>query len=84
VLRKGGEIDIYVLVTKGIEALKWRELPMDLLIGLEAGIIQEFNPRWNRRGTRLLLDEMSQNGSLLEPITNELVERLRNERSPEF
>lgn len=28
----------------------WRDLPVDLVLGLESGLIREFNPPWNRRG----------------------------------
>lgn len=28
----------------------WQDLPVDLVLGLEAGLIREFNPPWNRRG----------------------------------
>lgn len=28
----------------------WQGLPVDLVLGLEAGLIREFRPPWNRRG----------------------------------
>ena len=30
--------------------IEWRELPVEIAAGLEAGLISRFKPRWNRRG----------------------------------
>jgi hypothetical protein len=33
-------------------------LPIDYTVGLEAGLIQVIDPAWNRRGRRLVLDDI--------------------------
>jgi hypothetical protein len=33
-------------------------LPIDYTVGLEAGLIQAIDPAWNRRGRRLVLDDI--------------------------
>ena len=38
--------------------IKWKGLPVHLLFGLEAGLIREFNPVWNCRGTRKVILEI--------------------------
>ena len=34
-------------------------LPIDYTVGLEAGLIQVIDPTWNRRGRKLVLDEIA-------------------------
>jgi excinuclease UvrABC nuclease subunit len=33
-------------------------LPVDHLVGLEAGLIEKFKPEWNRRGRKLVADKI--------------------------
>jgi hypothetical protein len=44
-----GEIEVYTLVLSPWK-LYWNALPIDLVTGLEAGLIRDFDPKWNRRG----------------------------------
>jgi hypothetical protein len=52
-LKLDEQIEVYTLVPDLSEKLEWRGLPIHLLLGLEAGLIQEFAPAWNRRGRAL-------------------------------
>lgn len=46
-LRRGRRVEILAAFP---EPGVWQDLPVDLVLGLEAGLIREFNPPWNRRG----------------------------------
>jgi hypothetical protein len=46
-LQAGHQVEIYTICPPAIE---WKNLPIDLIAGLEEGLIRNFNPKWNRRG----------------------------------
>ena len=48
-LKSGSEVTVLTLVIlKPI--LRWKGLPVDLILGIEEGLIGELQPKWNRRG----------------------------------
>ena len=53
VLKDKLEVEIYTLKFDAQPLLSWQNLPVDLVLGLEAGLIMEINPPWNRRGRKL-------------------------------
>ena len=42
----GKTVEVYALVPP---PLVWKELPVDLVVGLEEGLIRQLQPAWNRR-----------------------------------
>jgi excinuclease UvrABC nuclease subunit len=52
VLRGDGKIELFTLESRLLEQREWNNLPVDMLIGLEAGLIKEFDPEWNHRGRK--------------------------------
>ena len=46
-LVKGGEVDVFVIVPPPITV---NGLPVDMVLGLEEGLIRTWRPLWNRRG----------------------------------
>jgi hypothetical protein len=51
-------VEVYTLVIIGASEVGNEGLPVDRLVGLEAGLIEEFKPAWNRRGRKLILDKI--------------------------
>lgn len=49
-LKLAETIELYTLVLPQSETVKWRGLPIHLLLGSKAGLIEEMHPDWNRRG----------------------------------
>jgi hypothetical protein len=45
-LREGKAVEVYALQPQAVE---WRSLPVDLVTGLEEGLIRSVRPAWNRR-----------------------------------
>lgn len=50
VLQNGSVVETYVLVPPQA-ALIWQGLPVDLVQGIEEGLIRKFRPAWNFRGS---------------------------------
>ena len=48
-LTQGNIVEIFALVPP---KLSWRGLPVDLVAGLEEGLIRSMRPSWNRRSNR--------------------------------
>ena len=51
-------VEVYTRVITPPIQVTFDGLPIDYLVGLEAGLIEEFKPAWNRRGRKLVLDEI--------------------------
>lgn len=49
-LALGNAVDVYLLPAP--LALRWNGLPVDLIAGIEDGLIRAINPPWNIRGSR--------------------------------
>ncbi len=49
-LALGNAVDVYLLPAP--PALRWNGLPVDLIAGIEDGLIRAINPPWNIRGSR--------------------------------
>ncbi len=47
-LKSGSEVTVLTIVN--LKPIRWRGLPVDLILGLEEGLIRELQPKWNRRG----------------------------------
>lgn len=47
-LKSGSEVTVLTIVN--LKPIRWRGLPVDLIPGLEMGLIHELDPQWNRRG----------------------------------
>ncbi len=47
-LKSGSEVTVLTIVN--LKPIRWRGLPVDLIPGLEEGLIRELQPKWNRRG----------------------------------
>ncbi len=47
-LKSGSEVTL--LTSVNLKPIRWRGLPVDLILGLEEGLIRELQPKWNRRG----------------------------------
>ena len=48
-LSAGSTVEVYALTPPQIE---WRGLPVDLVAGIEEGLIRTLRPAWNRRSNR--------------------------------
>jgi hypothetical protein len=59
----GLKVAVYTLTVRPALETGRHGLPVDYLVGLEAGLIQDIKPAWNRRGRKLLLDELPLDGS---------------------
>ena len=46
-LRDGSEVAVFTIVPG---SMRWKGLPVDLIAGLEEGLIRELRPEWNIRG----------------------------------
>lgn len=56
-LKEGKAVEVYALQP---QAMQWRNLPVDLVAGLEEGLIRFVSPAWNRRSNpRRLRSEMA-------------------------
>ena len=55
-LGSGAKVEVYVLEPRFSDELTWKGLPIDPVLGIEAGLIASLNPSWNRRGKTSLLD----------------------------
>jgi hypothetical protein len=55
-----GKIEVFTLVPDMSEQqIKWKGLPIDLVTGLEAGLIRKFIPKWNIRGRPTVSETVS-------------------------
>jgi hypothetical protein len=55
-IRKSKIVKVYTLPIDNNEPYRWKDLlPVDLILGIEAALIAEINPRWNRRGRKPML-----------------------------
>lgn len=57
-LDEGKLVEVFTLVIPEPIEVGREGLPVDYAIGLEAGLIRTLNPPWNRRGSKLVLDEI--------------------------
>jgi hypothetical protein len=48
---------VYILAIAPVIELGRHGLPVNYLIGLEAGLIEKLDPAWNRRGRKVVLEE---------------------------
>ncbi len=55
-METGLQVEVYTLEIAQVMELGPYGLPVNYLVGMEAGIIQELNPAWNRRGVTLIVD----------------------------
>ena len=56
-----GKIEVFTLVPDLSEQqIKWKGLPIDLVAGLEAGLIDKFDPEWNIRGRPTVSETVSE------------------------
>ena len=46
-LKSGSEVTVLTIIN--LKPIQWRGLPVDLIAGLEVGLIRELQPKWNRR-----------------------------------
>ncbi len=46
-LKSGSEVTVLTIIN--LKPIQWRGLPVDLIAGLEKGLIRELQPKWNRR-----------------------------------
>ncbi len=46
-LKSGSEVTVLTIVS--LKPIPWRGLPVDLIAGLEVGLIRELQPKWNLR-----------------------------------
>jgi hypothetical protein len=46
-IRAGRQVDVYTMCGVSPRWGKWRELPLDYLVGIESGLIETLNPPWN-------------------------------------
>lgn len=56
-LALGNAVDVYLLPAP--PALQWNGLPVDLIAGIEDGLIRAINPPWNIRGSRRTVSDAS-------------------------
>jgi hypothetical protein len=42
-----GQVEVLAIIP---EPIRWHDMPVDTIAGLEAGLIRELRPQWNRRG----------------------------------
>lgn len=47
VLRAGREVEVYTLSNINPRIGLWGRLPLDYLVGIESGLIEQLNPAWN-------------------------------------
>ncbi len=45
-LESNGPVEVYTFVPELSDKVWWKGLPIDLILGLEAGLIREFHPVW--------------------------------------
>jgi hypothetical protein len=57
-IEKHSIVEVHTLVIKNPIKSDPTGLPIDYAIGLEAGLIQALDPEWNRRGRKLVLDDI--------------------------
>ena len=53
-LEKNADVRVFARVCRGCDRLLWNELPIDLIAGLEEGLIRSLDPGWNNRGLAAL------------------------------
>ncbi len=58
-INKGERVEIYVRPIPENARNVWQGLPVSVILGVEAALIADLNPLWNRRGRVLLLDTES-------------------------
>ena len=56
-LASGSEVKVYILAIAPVIEVGSHGLPINYLIGLEAGLIEKLDPTWNRRGRKAILEE---------------------------
>ncbi|KAA5609806.1 GIY-YIG nuclease family protein [Rhodovastum atsumiense] len=47
-----GNVKVYTRIISTKEEHSYCKLPVDLLLGVESGLIKSLNPPWNRRGSK--------------------------------
>jgi len=56
-IEKGDLVEIFVREIGNAERTSWENLPVSLLLGVEAAFIEDLNPAWNRRGRKSIEDQ---------------------------
>jgi hypothetical protein len=60
-ISSGERIEIHTRPVEKAERAEWRGLPVSVILGAEAALIEDLHPIWNRRGRLLLLDRAAVN-----------------------
>jgi hypothetical protein len=61
-LTSGAEVTVFAM-TVAADPIRWNGLPLDLIAGLEEGLIRDKCPDWNRRGTVVMRKSAALNGA---------------------
>lgn len=55
-LKAGENVQVFTLAVPAEARTAWGKLPVSALLGIEAALIEDLHPLWNRRGRKLVLE----------------------------